>query len=40
MRDVIPIEIEDNEKILKEKIKRIEHYYYYHGTRNEDVIVR
>ena len=40
MRDIIPIEIEDAEKCLKEKIRTIEYYSYYHGTREEDVFYK
>ena len=35
MRDVIPIEIEDIEKIEKEKIKSIEYYSYTRGDEIE-----
>ena len=35
-----PIEIEDAEKILKEKIRTIEFYSLYHGTREEDVFYK
>ena len=37
---MIPIEIEDAEKILKEKIRTIEFYSLYHGTREEDVFYK
>ena len=40
MRDIIPIEIEDAEKCLKEKIRTIEYYSYYHGPREEDVFYK
>ena len=40
MRGIIPIEIEDAEKILKEKIRTIQYYSHYHGTREEDVFRR
>jgi|TARA_R100001129_G_scaffold59595_1_gene40687 hypothetical protein len=37
---MIPIEIEDAEKFLKESVKKIEHDYYYHPEQLEPIFRR